>query len=74
MENTLKNNRIFSNTVMKFCEIFMCPPCKQQEIKKIRLHFLPAPCTSANDVDNDNDEDNKFGNGYSDKDMTQEIT
>jgi hypothetical protein len=41
METTLKNDYVFSNDVVKFCEIFSCPICKEHEIK---LGFINSDC------------------------------
>jgi hypothetical protein len=44
METTLKNNDAFSNIVVKVCKMFICPTCKEHEIKNRRHYFLTAPC------------------------------
>jgi len=33
METTLKNDYAFGNDIVKFCEIFSCPMCKEHETK-----------------------------------------
>lgn len=44
MVTTLKINSAFSNVVVKFCEIFTCPTCKQHEVTNGRLYFMAARC------------------------------
>jgi len=41
METTLKNDFAFSNAVVKFCKIFLCPMCKEHETK---LEFITFDC------------------------------
>ena len=41
METTLRNDYAFSNAVVKFCEIFSCPMCKEHETK---LGFFTFDC------------------------------